>query len=106
MIVFFAAIHGGFGLDDGRLYENCFTQAQLDSGNIGDLCKKSVIPSVPTALYFSAVTWATVGYGDYRPVPDLHLLTAIQAIMGYIYFGVVVGMVAAEMNSSQERNRQ
>ena len=46
----------------------------------------------PGALYFSIVTWTTLGYGDFTPPPELRLVAAIQALVGYLFFGLSVGL--------------
>lgn len=46
------------------------------------------------ALYFSMVTWTTLGYGDFAPAPDLRLLAGLQAGLGYLFLGLIVGLVA------------
>jgi len=51
--------------------------------------------SYPTALYFSIVTWTTLGYGDFSPHPDFRLVAAMQACVGLIVFGVFVGLAMA-----------
>lgn len=45
------------------------------------------------ALYFSIVTWTTLGYGDFQPLPDFRLLAAFQALVGYVFLGVIVGLI-------------
>jgi hypothetical protein len=47
------------------------------------------------ALYFSVVTWTTLGYGDIQPVRDLRMFAAIEALYGYIFFGLIVGLLSA-----------
>ncbi|MCI4646288.1 MAG: ion channel, partial [Hyphomonadaceae bacterium] len=49
--------------------------------------------SVQEAIYFSIVTWTTLGYGDYKPPPDLQIMAAVQAVFGYLYLGLLVGAV-------------
>ena len=44
-----------------------------------------------TAFYFSVVTFTTLGYGDMQPVADMRLYTAYEAVIGYVYLGMVVG---------------
>ncbi|MDX1539894.1 MAG: potassium channel family protein [Geminicoccaceae bacterium] len=44
------------------------------------------------ALYFSIVTWTTLGYGDYSPRESLRLVAAIQGLIGYLFSGVVVAL--------------
>ena len=45
-----------------------------------------------TAVYFSITTWTTLGYGDLRPSETLRLTAATQALLGYLYLGLVVGV--------------
>lgn len=47
------------------------------------------------SLYFSIVTWTTLGYGDLSPVPDIQLLSAVQAILGYLYLGAIVSVLVS-----------
>jgi Ion channel len=44
------------------------------------------------ALYFSVVTWTTLGYGDLVPLKDIRLVAALEALMGYAFFGLTVGL--------------
>lgn len=44
-------------------------------------------------IYFSAVTFSTLGFGDFRPDTDARLLAALQAIIGNLHLGLVVGAV-------------
>jgi hypothetical protein len=44
------------------------------------------------ALYFSVVTWTTLGYGDLFPEKDIRLVAALEAAMGYAFFGLAVGL--------------
>jgi hypothetical protein len=46
-------------------------------------------------LYFSVVTWTTLGYGDFSPSPELRMIVAIQALLGYVFFGLAVGLGTA-----------
>lgn len=45
-----------------------------------------------TSLYFSIVTWTTLGYGDLKPTDELRLLASLEAFMGYIYMAVLIGL--------------
>ena len=46
-----------------------------------------------SALYFSFVTFTTLGYGDFQPMPRMRLLAAIEAVLGYLYLGLLVGVL-------------
>jgi hypothetical protein len=87
LIFIFAGIYRGYGL--------------LYGGEHVDL-----INDGRSALYFSVVTWTTLGYGDFSPPLELRLIAALQALLGYAFFGVSVGLVTAilcERNTSAKQ---
>lgn len=51
---------------------------------------KEVKPNWLDAIYFSVVTWTTLGYGDFKPVNDLKVWVMVEALMGYIFMGLLV----------------
>lgn len=51
------------------------------------------------SLYFSLVTWTTLGYGDFAPVAELRLVAALEAMLGYMYMAFFVGLL---LNISQK----
>ena len=53
-------------------------------------------------LYFSVVTWTTVGFGDYTPVPEAQLYVAIESLLGYIYMAISMGVLTASFLGSAE----
>jgi protein-S-isoprenylcysteine O-methyltransferase Ste14 len=57
-----------------------------------------------TALYFSVITWTTVGYGDWTPNSSIQLFVSVQALLGYIFMGVIVGLLSAAIHSLGARN--
>lgn len=42
-------------------------------------------------IYFSAVTFSTLGFGDFRPSEASRLMSALQAILGNLHLGMIVG---------------
>lgn len=48
-------------------------------------------------VYFSAVTFSTLGFGDFRPMPDARLWAAGLAILGNLHLAVLVGAVFKAM---------
>jgi uncharacterized membrane protein len=64
------------------LYAGFYTQYGL----IGDTPTKA--PS--DCLYFSIVTWTTLGYGDIKPTPESRWIAASEAMMGYVFMGLYV----------------
>ncbi|GAB5415752.1 MAG: hypothetical protein Cons2KO_33550 [Congregibacter sp.] len=46
-------------------------------------------------LYFSIVTFTTLGYGDFTPTEEFRILAASQALFGYVYLGSFAGLLVA-----------
>ena len=46
-----------------------------------------------TALYFSTVTFSTLGYGDFKPSEASQLYAGLHAIYGNIHLGLLAGAV-------------
>jgi hypothetical protein len=57
-----------------------------------------------TSLYFSVVTWTTLGYGDLQPAENMHLIAAFEALLGYVYLGLLVGAVVVQVISNSVRD--
>jgi len=56
------------------------------------------IPDLETALYFSTVTFTTLGYGDVTLDAGWRLLASFQAANGTIMFGWTTAIVVAVLN--------
>jgi len=57
-------------------------------------------------VYFSFVTLATVGYGDYTAASDLGRMLAVsEALMGQLYLVSVVALLVANMGRTREPKR-
>jgi Ion channel len=52
----------------------------------------------PLRLYFSYVTLATLGYGDYTPAGDFgHMLAVLEALIGQLYLVTVVAVLVSRL---------
>lgn len=58
-----------------------------------------VFPDAETALYFSGVTFTSLGYGDIVLKPPYRLLAPIQAANGLIMFGISTALLYAAVQS-------
>ena len=58
------------------------------------------IPNLEEALYFSTVTFTTLGYGDITLNEDWRLLAAFEAANGSIMFGWTTALVVALVRTS------
>lgn len=47
-----------------------------------------------SSVYFSVVSWTTLGYGDFQPLGWVRLIASMEALFGYIFMGIVVGFTA------------
>ncbi len=78
LIVLFAGIYRGYGLLGSSVPEKGFIEGS-------------------TSLYFSIVTWTTLGYGDYQPKTGIQLIATFQSALGYIFLGLAVAIIANMM---------
>lgn len=46
-----------------------------------------LLPDFATALYFSTVTFSTIGYGDIVPAPSWRMFAALEGINGFLLIG-------------------
>ncbi len=46
-----------------------------------------------TNLYFSIITFTTLGYGDFYPPKRLRLLAGFEALSGYIFMGIFIVLI-------------
>ena len=57
-------------------------------------------------LYFSYVTLATLGYGDYTPTSNFgHTVAIIEALFGQLYLVTVVALLVARLNPRRAAQR-
>lgn len=65
-----------------------------------------VFPDAETSFYFSAVTYTTVGYGDFVPPPQWRLLAGVEGLTGILMSGWSTGVffaVVSRMHAGEER---
>ena len=53
------------------------------------------------ALYFSGVSFSTLGYGDLVPKGHLKALAALQGVVGYVHLGVLVSALITAMDRTR-----
>jgi Ion channel len=70
----------------------------------GDLFAQGTDGTLSLRLYFSYITLATVGYGDYTTAGDLgHTISALEGLIGQLYLVTVVATLVGRMRP-RERN--
>ncbi len=53
------------------------------------------LPDFATAIYFSLVSYTTIGYGDVLLSPSLRIVGAMEGVVGTFMFGLSVGLMVA-----------
>ena len=53
------------------------------------------------SIYFSTVTWTTLGYGDFYPEPQVRLVAAIEALSAYCFMGVFLSQLVSTKSSEK-----
>ena len=55
-------------------------------------------------LYFSFVTWTTLGYGDLKPSLDSRMFAASEAFLGYLFMGLYIAVIFHWMSARADNN--
>ena len=59
------------------------------------LPEKGGLKNLPEAIYFSIITFTTLGYGDITLSEQWHLLSGMEAMVGITVFGLTTAMLFA-----------
>jgi Ion channel len=54
------------------------------------------------AVYFSVVTWTTLGYGDLQPQGSCRLIAASEALVGNIFLGTIIALAFTFMGETKD----
>lgn len=54
------------------------------------------------AIYYSVVTFSTLGYGDFTPVAQARGAAAAEAVLGNLHLGMLVGLFVAAISVSRD----
>jgi len=70
---------------------------------LGLIDGETMVREPVTRLYFSIVTWTTLGYGDVRPSMEARFVAASEALLGYIWMAFFIWMFAVLFKQPAER---
>jgi hypothetical protein len=81
-----------------------FTYGVLAVLDSGPLFAQGTDGTPNLRLYFSFVTLATVGYGDYSTASNLgHMLSVLEALTGQLYLVTVIAVLVSRMHFQPKR---
>ena len=73
----------------------------------GPLFAQGTDGTLSVRLYFSYITLATVGYGDYTLSSDLgHTIAVLEALIGQLYLVTVIALLVSNLGSARRRARE
>jgi len=58
-----------------------------------------VYPTYLDAIYFSAVTFSTLGFGDFSPIQNFRIVASAQALIGNLHLGMIIGTTFVSLSS-------
>ncbi len=96
IIFFFAICFSIIGIGNPEIIQLQGTAIHQNSGNIVDLVSKgfiknNLIKNFPDSLYFSLITFTTLGYGDFRPLEGWgRILAGSEAFIGAFMMALFV----------------
>jgi len=96
IIIIFALSFSLIGIGNPEIIELKGTGIYQNSGNIIDLASKGLlknneIRNFPDCLYFSLITFTTLGYGDFRPLEGVgRILAGSEAFIGAFMMALFV----------------
>ena len=96
IIIIFALLFSVTGIGNPEIIELKGTAIHQNSGNIVDLASKgflknSTVRNFPDSLYFSLITFTTLGYGDFRPLEGWgRILAGSEAFIGAFMMALFV----------------
>lgn len=66
-------------------------------GNISSVIAGAGVPGLLDAVYFSAITYTTVGFGDVVPAGPIRFLSGTEALTGFVLIGWSASFTYLEM---------
>ncbi len=96
IIIIFTLLFSVTGIGNPEIIEIKGTAIHQNSGDIVDLASKgflknNVIRNFPDSLYFSTITFTTLGYGDFRPLEGWgRILAGSEAFIGAFMMALFV----------------
>lgn len=65
----------------------------------------TVVHDASSSLYFSVVTWTTLGYGDFQPTESVRWLAALEALLGTLFIPLFLASILFIFQLIQSHNQ-
>ena len=62
--------------------------------------RDTTISEFGTSVYFSIVTFTTLGYGDAQPIGNSRIISSIEALLGFVMYSSLVGSLINRLSST------
>lgn len=86
LLVAFGAVYSRFGIVDASTGEE--------------------VHGLGVGVYYSVVTFTTLGYGDFEPTGVLRFMAALQALTGYVILGIIASSTASLARTAAQARAQ
>ncbi|MBA7583025.1 hypothetical protein ES708_24963 [subsurface metagenome] len=96
IMIFFALLFSSIGISNPEIIDLKGITVNQNTGNIVDsaskgLLRNNVVRNFPDSLYFSLITFTTLGYGDFRPLEGWgRILAGSEAFIGAFMMALFV----------------
>ena len=105
VVLAFAGLHAYFGVSCASSFAFCPSPA-ITPNNADPAVSNIKTHDFFTALYFSLVTFTTLGYGDLHPSSQGARFVAVyQAVLGYLYLGLIVASIITTFNGRNDPSK-
>jgi hypothetical protein len=82
------------------LFGGCYFWAgQYSQGLVPTYVGGTAVSTFTDCLYFSAVTFSSLGYGDFRPIGISRLIASLEVFVGLAFLGIAIAKLSSARQS-------
>ena len=74
--------------------------------HLGIMYSGDIVHEPAASLYFSVVTWTTLGYGDFQPAEAVRGLAASQALLGTLFMPLLLAAFISVIQDKSGDNKK
>ena len=68
-------------------------------------CDVNPIYDYKSTIYFSTITWTSLGYGDILPSVESRVYIMLEAAFGYVHMSLLIGLILQKLSLSASLNQ-